>query len=89
DLPAGLLALAQALSVTERQLHGSLLNNRRVVSRICGALFRGSLTTLDAGLVPASLIGGQTGQFHYWLSLHGVSPCGIAPRSRLDDCLHA
>ncbi|MGQ3468818.1 hypothetical protein, partial [Xanthomonas campestris] len=42
-LPAGLLALAQALSVTERQLHGSLLNIRRVVSRICGALFRGSL----------------------------------------------
>ncbi|MCC5074703.1 hypothetical protein, partial [Xanthomonas campestris] len=29
---------------TERQLHGSLLNMRRVVSRICGALFRGSLT---------------------------------------------
>ncbi|MEQ7777961.1 hypothetical protein ABQ153_11705, partial [Xanthomonas sp. WHRI 8356] len=25
------------------QLHGSLLNIRRVVSRICGALFRGSL----------------------------------------------
>ncbi|WP_414429286.1 hemagglutinin repeat-containing protein, partial [Xanthomonas campestris] len=39
-----LLALAQALSVTERQLHGSLLNMRRVVSRICGALFRVSLT---------------------------------------------
>ncbi|WP_226982475.1 hypothetical protein, partial [Xanthomonas citri] len=38
-----LLALAQALSVTERQLHGSLLNMRRVVSRICGALFRASL----------------------------------------------
>ncbi|WP_414429382.1 hypothetical protein, partial [Xanthomonas campestris] len=38
-----LLALAQALSVTERQLHGSLLNMRRVVSRICGALFRVSL----------------------------------------------
>ncbi|WP_414429261.1 hypothetical protein, partial [Xanthomonas campestris] len=38
-----LLALAQALSVTERQLHGSPLNIRRVVSRICGALFRGSL----------------------------------------------
>ncbi|WP_221209847.1 hypothetical protein, partial [Xanthomonas campestris] len=32
-----------ALSVTERQLHGSLLNMRRVVSRICGALFRVSL----------------------------------------------
>ncbi|WP_221208382.1 hypothetical protein, partial [Xanthomonas arboricola] len=31
-----------ALSVTERQLHGSPLNIRRVVSRICGALFRGS-----------------------------------------------
>ncbi|MEA0697487.1 hypothetical protein QYZ31_02780, partial [Xanthomonas campestris pv. campestris] len=26
-----------------RQLHGSLLNMRRVVSRICGALFRVSL----------------------------------------------
>ncbi|MEA0763477.1 hypothetical protein VDP62_21315, partial [Xanthomonas campestris pv. campestris] len=26
-----------------RQLHGSPLNIRRVVSRICGALFRGSL----------------------------------------------
>ncbi|KPL49537.1 hypothetical protein XAXN_06985 [Xanthomonas axonopodis] len=26
DLAAGLLALAQALGVTERQLHGSLLN---------------------------------------------------------------
>ncbi|MCE4291699.1 hypothetical protein LYZ96_21925, partial [Xanthomonas hortorum pv. vitians] len=43
DLPASLLALAQALSVTERQLHGSLLN-MGVVSLICGALFRGSLT---------------------------------------------
>ncbi|WP_221237446.1 hypothetical protein, partial [Xanthomonas sp. 3058] len=43
NLAPGLLALAQALSVTERQLHGSLLNIRRVVSRICGALFRGSL----------------------------------------------
>ncbi|MCE4301898.1 hypothetical protein LYZ95_06935, partial [Xanthomonas hortorum pv. vitians] len=42
DLPASLLALAQALSVTERQLHGSLLN-MGVVSLICGALFRGSL----------------------------------------------
>ncbi|MCE4339802.1 hypothetical protein LYZ89_22855, partial [Xanthomonas hortorum pv. vitians] len=40
DLPASLLALAQALSVTERQLHGSLLN-MGVVSLICGALFRG------------------------------------------------
>ncbi|MEB1932372.1 hypothetical protein VDR86_02335, partial [Xanthomonas campestris pv. campestris] len=47
DLPAGLLALAQALSVTERQLHGSLLNIRRVVSRICGALFRGSLVWIE------------------------------------------
>ncbi|MGQ3469514.1 hypothetical protein, partial [Xanthomonas campestris] len=46
-LPAGLLALAQALSVTERQLHGSLLNIRRVVSRICGALFRGSLVWIE------------------------------------------
>ncbi|MGL6686401.1 hypothetical protein KRM18_16885, partial [Xanthomonas hortorum pv. gardneri] len=44
DLPAGLLALAQALSVTERQLHGSLLNSRRGVSGIRGALFRGSLS---------------------------------------------
>ncbi|WP_220475061.1 hypothetical protein, partial [Xanthomonas vasicola] len=43
DLPPGLLALAQALRVTERQLHGSLLNMRRVVSRICGALIRPSL----------------------------------------------
>ncbi|MEE5092282.1 hypothetical protein V2H26_20215, partial [Xanthomonas euvesicatoria] len=43
DLAPRLLALAQALSVTERQLHGSLLNMRRVVSRICGALFRASL----------------------------------------------
>ncbi|MCE4309233.1 hypothetical protein LYZ89_22795, partial [Xanthomonas hortorum pv. vitians] len=42
DLPASLLALAQALSVTERQLHGSLLN-MGVVSLICGALFRGSI----------------------------------------------
>ncbi|WP_414429052.1 hypothetical protein, partial [Xanthomonas campestris] len=50
DLAPGLLALAQALSVTERQLHGSLLNMRRVVSRICGALFRGSLTLLHTGL---------------------------------------
>ncbi|MFA8356263.1 hypothetical protein QT902_021145, partial [Xanthomonas campestris] len=29
-------------SVAERQLHGLLLNMRRVVSRIYGALFRGS-----------------------------------------------
>ncbi|MEN9148633.1 hypothetical protein QYG06_16300, partial [Xanthomonas euvesicatoria] len=47
DLPARLLALAQALSVTERQLHGSPLNIRRVVSRICGALFRGSLAVFN------------------------------------------
>ncbi|WP_211317379.1 hypothetical protein, partial [Xanthomonas hortorum] len=45
-LPAGLLALAQAFSVAERQLHGLLLNMRRVVSRIYGALFRGSLMHL-------------------------------------------
>ncbi|MDC8636146.1 hypothetical protein NY671_21555, partial [Xanthomonas hortorum pv. pelargonii] len=32
-----------AFSVAERQLHGLLLNMRRVVSRIYGALFRGSL----------------------------------------------
>ncbi|MCE4298998.1 hypothetical protein LYZ91_14155, partial [Xanthomonas hortorum pv. vitians] len=48
DLPASLLALAQALSVTERQLHGSLLN-MGVVSLICGALFRGSLALVAAG----------------------------------------
>ncbi|MCE4303012.1 hypothetical protein LYZ95_12810, partial [Xanthomonas hortorum pv. vitians] len=48
DLPASLLALAQALSVTERQLHGSLLN-MGVVSLICGALFRGSLALCDGG----------------------------------------
>ncbi|QNM60546.1 hypothetical protein XHV734_1739 [Xanthomonas hortorum pv. vitians] len=47
DLPASLLALAKALSVTERQLHGSLLNMRRVVSCIYGALFRGSLCERD------------------------------------------
>ncbi|MFA1804066.1 hypothetical protein QT920_021560, partial [Xanthomonas campestris pv. campestris] len=47
---AGLLALAQALSVTERQLHGSPLNIRRVVSRICGALFRGSLARKTIGV---------------------------------------
>ncbi|MFB0276661.1 hypothetical protein ABVD91_22370, partial [Xanthomonas euvesicatoria] len=50
-LPARLLALAQALSVTERQLHGSPLNIRRVVSRICGALFRGSLARIASGHV--------------------------------------
>ncbi|MEA9656631.1 hypothetical protein VDF32_21390, partial [Xanthomonas campestris pv. raphani] len=32
-----------------RQLHGSLLNMRRVVSRICGALFRVSLNDPHAG----------------------------------------
>ncbi|WP_217902714.1 hypothetical protein, partial [Xanthomonas hortorum] len=51
DLPSGLLALAQAFSVAERQLHGLLLNMRRVVSRIYGALFRGSLE-LQPGLTP-------------------------------------
>ncbi|MEA9489218.1 hypothetical protein, partial [Xanthomonas campestris] len=35
------------------QLHGSLLNIRRVVSRICGALFRGSL-----GQMRSAAIGG-------------------------------
>ncbi|MEQ7421959.1 hypothetical protein ABQE70_20990, partial [Xanthomonas campestris pv. campestris] len=49
-LPAGLLALAQALSVTARQLHGSLLNMRRVGSRICGALFRASLKRLGPAI---------------------------------------
>ncbi|WP_159087176.1 hypothetical protein, partial [Xanthomonas hortorum] len=47
--PAGLLALAQAFSVAERQLHGLLLNMRRVVSRIYGALFRGSLDVMTTG----------------------------------------
>ncbi|WP_211317364.1 hypothetical protein, partial [Xanthomonas hortorum] len=47
--PAGLLALAQAFSVAERQLHGLLLNMRRVVSRIYGALFRGSLEAVLHG----------------------------------------
>ncbi|MDC8640101.1 hypothetical protein NY667_20390, partial [Xanthomonas hortorum pv. hederae] len=37
-----------AFSVAERQLHGLLLNMRRVVSRIYGALFRGSLGARDA-----------------------------------------
>ncbi|XKY92253.1 helicase HerA-like domain-containing protein [Xanthomonas campestris pv. campestris] len=54
DLPARLLALAQALSVTERQLHGSPLNIRRVVSRICGALFRGSLADNERAQVRAA-----------------------------------
>ncbi|MEA9817018.1 hypothetical protein, partial [Xanthomonas campestris] len=36
------------------QLHGSPLNIRRVVSRICGALFRGSLiaTLQQSGIEP-------------------------------------
>ncbi|MEA0902155.1 hypothetical protein, partial [Xanthomonas campestris] len=55
DLPARLLALAQALSVTERQLHGSPLNMRRVVSRICGALFRASLTRCQQRISNESL----------------------------------
>ncbi|MDC8640815.1 hypothetical protein NY667_24335, partial [Xanthomonas hortorum pv. hederae] len=37
-----------AFSVAERQLHGLLLNMRRVVSRIYGALFRGSLGIGDS-----------------------------------------
>ncbi|MEQ7757450.1 hypothetical protein, partial [Xanthomonas sp. WHRI 8370] len=37
------------------QLHGSLLNIRRVVSRICGALFRGSLEKAFEGYVLAVL----------------------------------
>ncbi|MCE4311450.1 hypothetical protein LYZ90_11385, partial [Xanthomonas hortorum pv. vitians] len=53
DLPASLLALAQALSVTERQLHGSLLN-MGVVSLICGALFRGSLMVSPSGSMKSS-----------------------------------
>ncbi|MCE4551059.1 hypothetical protein, partial [Xanthomonas hortorum] len=53
DLPASLLALAQALSVTERQLHGSLLN-MGVVSLICGALFRGSLN--EANFISDSIL---------------------------------
>ncbi|PUE99565.1 hypothetical protein, partial [Xanthomonas hortorum] len=56
-LPAGLLALAQAFSVAERQLHGLLLNMRRVVSRIYGALFRGSLSVVwPAASLYAALI---------------------------------
>ncbi|MCE4282725.1 hypothetical protein LYZ77_06145, partial [Xanthomonas hortorum pv. vitians] len=54
DLPASLLALAQALSVTERQLHGSLLN-MGVVSLICGALFRGSLARTEESLYQINL----------------------------------
>ncbi|MCE4552162.1 hypothetical protein, partial [Xanthomonas hortorum] len=55
DLPASLLALAQALSVTERQLHGSLLN-MGVVSLICGALFRGSLDVMFLGFLSFVLV---------------------------------
>ncbi|MCE4291873.1 hypothetical protein LYZ96_22865, partial [Xanthomonas hortorum pv. vitians] len=57
DLPASLLALAQALSVTERQLHGSLLN-MGVVSLICGALFRGSLETRHINDARIQMAGG-------------------------------
>ncbi|PUE91386.1 hypothetical protein C7T87_24140, partial [Xanthomonas hortorum pv. hederae] len=58
DLPAGLLALAQAFSVAERQLHGSLLNMRRVVSRIYGALFRGSsAATVTTSVESRSVVG--------------------------------
>ncbi|MCE4532983.1 hypothetical protein LYZ83_07880, partial [Xanthomonas hortorum pv. vitians] len=63
DLPASLLALAQALSVTERQLHGSLLN-MGVVSLICGALFRGSLTesnAIDTAVMRAEAAAGAEG----------------------------
>ncbi|WP_211317420.1 hypothetical protein, partial [Xanthomonas hortorum] len=56
---AGLLALAQAFSVAERQLHGLLLNMRRVVSRIYGALFRGSLGNLHLGAFQRSDSAGQ------------------------------
>ncbi|WP_211317367.1 hypothetical protein, partial [Xanthomonas hortorum] len=55
-LPASLLALAQAFSVTERQLHGSLLNMRRVVSRIYGALFRGSLVAVPTSVKPVGFL---------------------------------
>ncbi|WP_219727165.1 hypothetical protein, partial [Xanthomonas citri] len=51
---------AQALSVTERQLHGSLLNMRRVVSRICGALFRASLVRVSWFMAPADCTAYQT-----------------------------
>ncbi|MCE4374011.1 hypothetical protein LYZ82_24385, partial [Xanthomonas hortorum pv. hederae] len=59
--PAGLLALAQAFSVAERQLHGLLLNMRRVVSRIYGALFRGSLGYLSMLLNSSAEHGAQLG----------------------------
>ncbi|MBB5737610.1 hypothetical protein FHT09_003395 [Xanthomonas arboricola] len=42
-LAAGLLALAQALSVTERQLHGSFLNVCGLVLPDYCALFRSSI----------------------------------------------
>ncbi|MDC8640908.1 hypothetical protein NY667_24915, partial [Xanthomonas hortorum pv. hederae] len=60
---------AQAFSVTERQLHGSLLNMRRVVSRIYGALFRGSLDWSSNPLVALFFAveqeNGKDGAFYY------------------------
>ncbi|MEA9834041.1 hypothetical protein VDG37_20270, partial [Xanthomonas campestris pv. raphani] len=80
-LAPGLLALAQALSVTERQLHGSLLNIRRVVSRICRALFRGSLDS--------TYLHHRIGYLRCWVStathLHariGLGTCGTQRPSK-------
>ncbi|MEB1940225.1 hypothetical protein VDR55_21575, partial [Xanthomonas campestris pv. campestris] len=71
DLAARLLALAQALSVTERQLHGSLLNMRRVVSRICGALFRVSLEPCRQQLPARGIDTDAGGGLAYCLSRSG------------------
>ncbi|MEA9554351.1 hypothetical protein VC253_21840, partial [Xanthomonas campestris] len=40
------------------QLHGSPLNIRRVVSRICGALFRGSLVHTNKFVLRSMLLAG-------------------------------
>ncbi|MDC8640214.1 hypothetical protein NY667_20980, partial [Xanthomonas hortorum pv. hederae] len=75
----------QAFSVAERQLHGLLLNMRRVVSRIYGALFRGSLG-LDAGdaelddiLLRIATRGGIVGVVHCGLLLVYVTPAVTTP----------
>ncbi|MDC8683565.1 NAD(P)/FAD-dependent oxidoreductase, partial [Xanthomonas hortorum] len=62
-----------AFSVAERQLHGLLLNMRRVVSRIYGALFRGSLAVRIDGLPAHAQVQAHFAKGSYF-SLAGRSP---------------
>ncbi|MBV6850945.1 restriction endonuclease subunit S, partial [Xanthomonas euvesicatoria] len=77
-----------------RQLHGSLLNMRRVVSRICGALFRASLDQrdyFDKDIATAGKVDGyyvvSKGDYVYNPRTSAIAPVGPISRNNLGEGL--